>query len=114
MQLSDFKCFALTTLMSFAAASPSIAEVGVGAKPLSNAELILDGSREMLDENHEVTDIVIVSNDGDFSRIVSFLRSRGKKVWLGTFGDRASFFLKRIVGIRTTFEIPTKLLVKSP
>jgi hypothetical protein len=30
--------------------SPALADVGVGAKPIADAELILDGSREMLDQ----------------------------------------------------------------
>ena len=50
MRLNEFKWFALTTLVSLGSAEPLIAEVGVGAKPLSNAEVILDGSRQMLDE----------------------------------------------------------------
>ena len=49
MRFSDFKWFTLTTLLIIAVSSPLIAEVGVGAKPLSNAEVILDGSRGMLD-----------------------------------------------------------------
>ena len=50
MQLNGFKWFALATLGCFATGSSLTAEVGVGAKPLSNAEVVLDGSREMLDE----------------------------------------------------------------
>ena len=50
MRFSDFKWFTLTTLLIIAVSSPLIAEVGVGAKPLTNAEVILDGSRGMLDE----------------------------------------------------------------
>ena len=50
MRFSEFKWFALTTLLIISVSSPLIAEVGVGAKPLSNAEVILDGSRGMLDE----------------------------------------------------------------
>ena len=50
MRFSEFKWFALTTPLIIAVSSPLIAEVGVGAKPLSNAEVILDGSRGMLDE----------------------------------------------------------------
>ncbi|HUP77815.1 MAG TPA: DUF1080 domain-containing protein, partial [Pirellula sp.] len=49
MLLNSLKWFALVTLGCFAAASSLIADVGVGARPLSNAEIILDGSREMLD-----------------------------------------------------------------
>ena len=50
MRFSDFKWFTLTTLLIIAVSSPLIAEVGVGAKPLSNSEVIMDGSRGMLDE----------------------------------------------------------------
>ena len=50
MRFSEFKWFTLTTLLIIAVSSPLIAEVGVGAKPLTNAEVILDGSRGMLDE----------------------------------------------------------------
>ena len=50
MRFSEFKWFTLTTLLIIAVSSPLFAEVGVGAKPLTNAEVILDGSREMLDE----------------------------------------------------------------
>ena len=50
MRFSEFKCFALTTPLIIAVSTPLIAEVGVGAKPLAHAEIILDGSRGMLDE----------------------------------------------------------------
>ncbi len=50
MRFSEFKCFALTTPLLIAVSTPLIAEVGVGAKPLAHAEIILDGSRGMLDE----------------------------------------------------------------
>lgn len=50
MRFNEIKWFALTTLLIIAVSTPLIAEVGVGAKPLSNAEVILDGSRGMLDE----------------------------------------------------------------
>ena len=50
MRFSEFKCFALTTLLIIAVSTRLIAEVGVGAKPLADAEIILDGSRGMLDE----------------------------------------------------------------
>ncbi len=49
MRFSEFKWFTLTILLIIAVSSPLIAEVGVGAKPLTNAEVILDGSRGMLD-----------------------------------------------------------------
>lgn len=37
-------------LFCFAVSSTSLAEVGVGAKPVEGAEVLLDGSREMLDQ----------------------------------------------------------------
>jgi len=50
MRFSEFNWLALTTLLIAAGSTPLIAEIGVGAKPLTNAEVILDGSRGMLDE----------------------------------------------------------------
>ena len=50
MRFSEFKCFALTTLLIIAVSTRLNAEVGVGAKPPADAEIILDGSRGMLDE----------------------------------------------------------------
>ena len=50
MRFSEFKCFALTTLLIIAVSTRLNAEVGVGAKPRADAEIILDGSRGMLDE----------------------------------------------------------------
>jgi hypothetical protein len=51
MRSSGIQRFVLTTLLSVWALSPLSAEVGVGAKPLPKAEVILDGSRELLDKN---------------------------------------------------------------
>lgn len=42
--------FISSLLMCFAVSSTSSAEVGVGAKPVEGAEVLLDGSREMLDQ----------------------------------------------------------------
>ncbi len=50
MRLKNFKLFQLTMLMGCMAATKCLADVGVNAKPLPGAELILDGSRGMLDE----------------------------------------------------------------
>ena len=51
MRSRGFQRIVLTTLLSMCALSPLSAEVGVGAKPLPNAEVILDGTRELLDKN---------------------------------------------------------------
>ena len=49
MRFHDLKTVSLAVLFSFPATSVLLADVGVGAKPIPNAEIILDGSREMLD-----------------------------------------------------------------
>ncbi|MFN7894153.1 MAG: hypothetical protein ACK5OC_27950, partial [Pirellula sp.] len=51
MRSRGFQRIVLTTLLSMLALSPLSAEVGVGAKPLPNAEVILDGTKELLDKN---------------------------------------------------------------
>lgn len=50
MRFHDLKTVSLAVLFAFPTASDLLADVGVGAKPIPNAEVILDGSREMLDE----------------------------------------------------------------
>ena len=42
--------FLSTAALLLAVATPALAEVGVGAKPLPGAEVIIDGTRETLDE----------------------------------------------------------------
>ncbi|MCY2985934.1 MAG: DUF1080 domain-containing protein [Planctomycetota bacterium] len=49
MRFHDLKTVSLAVLFAFPATSVLLADVGVGAKPIPNAEVILDGSREMLD-----------------------------------------------------------------
>lgn len=49
MRFYDLKTVAVAVLFAFPAAPVLLADVGVGAKPIPNAEVILDGSREMLD-----------------------------------------------------------------
>ena len=48
--LFRFQMFLMVALVSFAAVVQAQAEVGVGAKPVEGAEILFDGSREMLDE----------------------------------------------------------------
>ena len=50
MILKTIAQFATLILASLCCISPTLAAVGVGAKPIAGAELILDGSREMLDQ----------------------------------------------------------------
>jgi Domain of Unknown Function (DUF1080) len=49
MRFHDLKTVSLAVLFAFPAMSALFADVGVGAKPIPDAEVILDGSREMLD-----------------------------------------------------------------
>ncbi len=49
MRFHDLKTVSLAVLFAFPATSVLLADTGVGAKPIPNAEVILDGSREMLD-----------------------------------------------------------------
>ncbi len=49
MRFHDLKTVSLAVLFAFPASPALLADVGVGAKPVPNAEVILDGSREMLD-----------------------------------------------------------------
>lgn len=50
MNLSHLRSFALALpLLAFAPAAPAFAAIGLGAKPESGAEVIIDGTREMLD-----------------------------------------------------------------
>ncbi len=50
MNLSRLRAFALALpLLAFAFAAPAFAGIGLGAKPEPGAEVIIDGTREMLD-----------------------------------------------------------------
>jgi hypothetical protein len=49
MRFHELKALSLTVLIAFPSMPVLLADVGVGAKPIPNAEVILDGSREMLD-----------------------------------------------------------------
>lgn len=71
--------------------------------------IMIDFAERMLDENHEVTDVAILTHDGDFVPLVNFLRSRGKHVLLGTLG-KISQDLRSIVGHESIFDVPTKSL----
>ena len=62
-------------------------------------------SKKLFDEHSDVTDIIIVSNDGDFTPLVTFFKHRGKHVVLFGLGDVSSI-LKKAVDI--TYEVPTK------
>lgn len=44
-------CSAIAFATSFVFSTSAVGEVGVGAKPIEGAEVILDGTREMLDKN---------------------------------------------------------------
>jgi hypothetical protein len=50
MIMKTFAQIASLVVASLGAVSPALAGVGVGAKPIAGAEVILDGSREMLDQ----------------------------------------------------------------
>jgi len=50
MRLMRFNSLVLAILFTTSSPLASFADVGVGAKPLGNAEVVLDGSRELLDE----------------------------------------------------------------
>ncbi len=50
MRSSCFKLLVSAALLTMLVKTPAIADVGVGAKPLPKAEVILDGKRAMLDE----------------------------------------------------------------
>jgi uncharacterized protein (TIGR00288 family) len=62
-------------------------------------------SEKLFDENSDITDIVIVSNDGDFIPLVNFFKQRGKKVSLFGLGE-ISVALEKVVDI--VYEAPTK------
>ena len=47
---SMHRCWMALTLATVAVAPSALAEVGLGAKPLPGAEMIIDGSRQMLDD----------------------------------------------------------------
>lgn len=84
-----------------------------GEPPLKEKDLVdsimIDFAKRMLDENHEVTDVVILTHDGDFVPLVNFLRARGKIVSLGVFEkEKISRELQRLVGFKSIFEVPTK------
>lgn len=49
MRFHDLKTLTLAVLVVSSSATGLMADVGVGAKPIPKAEVILDGSREMLD-----------------------------------------------------------------
>lgn len=51
MRIKQLNCMAVVFIaVSGGGASPTFAEVGIGAAPLPGAEVILDGTRQMLDE----------------------------------------------------------------
>ena len=62
-------------------------------------------AKKLFDEHSDVTDIVIVSNDGDFTPLVTFFKHRGKRVTLFGLGD-ISNTLKKVVDI--IYPIPVK------
>jgi uncharacterized LabA/DUF88 family protein len=62
-------------------------------------------AKKLFDEHSDVTDIVIVSNDGDFTPLVTFFKHRGKRVVLFGLGE-ISMVLKKSVDV--IYEIPIK------
>lgn len=62
-------------------------------------------SQKLFDEHSDVTDIIIVSNDGDFTPLATFFRHRGKRVVLFGLGD-ISLALRKAVDV--IYEVPTK------
>ena len=50
MFFSNRSWMVLLLAIGFCSSRQLFAEVGVGAKPIAGAEMLLDGSREMLDE----------------------------------------------------------------
>ncbi len=50
MRIQNLGAVAMASLVTFASFAASRADVGVGANPLPGAEIVLDGSRSMLDE----------------------------------------------------------------
>ncbi|OIO32658.1 MAG: hypothetical protein COZ49_00365 [Candidatus Yonathbacteria bacterium CG_4_10_14_3_um_filter_47_65] len=55
-------------------------------------------AKKLFDEHSDVTDIAIISNDGDFTPLVTFFQHRGKTVTLFGLGE-ISGALKRVVDI---------------
>lgn len=62
-------------------------------------------AKKLFDEHSDVTDIVIVSNDGDFTPLVTFFKHRKKMVVLFGLGE-ISKVLKMSVDF--VYEIPVK------
>ena len=50
MRYFNFRLFSSLAIAGILSVSASRAEVGVGAKPLANSEVLMDGSRKMLDD----------------------------------------------------------------
>ncbi len=50
MPLSNRSWMVILLAIGLCSGRPLFADVGVGAKPIAGAEMLLDGSREMLDE----------------------------------------------------------------
>ncbi len=62
-------------------------------------------AKRLFDEHSDITDVVIVSNDGDFIPLVTFFKHRGKRVTLFGLGD-ISNVLKSVVD--KIYKLPTK------
>ncbi len=66
-----------------------------------------DLAKTCFDENSDVTDFVLVTNDGDFSDLAEFMRQRGKRVHLFGLGHMSKS-LKRVVDGANIHRVPTK------
>ena len=77
----------------------------VGAKDKDKVDYVMERMIRVFADHPAITNFVIVSNDGDFSQLVSFLQDRGKKVFLFKYG-KVSRDLISAVGKENTFDFP--------
>ncbi len=62
-------------------------------------------SKKLFDEHSDITDIVIVSNDGDFTPLVTFFKHRGKRITLFGLGKISTSLKKSVDAV---YEISAK------
>ncbi|MDO8492437.1 MAG: NYN domain-containing protein [bacterium] len=79
----------------------------IGTKDKDTVDSIMISlAKDQVVDDERVTDLVIISNDGDFSRLVTSFQDRAKRVTLLGYG-KISLALRQAAGPDNVFTVPT-------